>query len=227
MKAIQVIAFPYACGSLDSYSELSKVEGIDLIEYELPGRRSRISESFDNLKIIMNEAVTMINFNKPYIIFGHSMGGYIANEFCKYVEDNNLPTPYKLIISGQAPIQYEDARQINVNISKGDIKEYMSLLGGTPDEVLKNDELLNFYSEIFYQDILFIRKYKKENVSKVITSKLEVWYGQEDKQVSEEKVKKWIEYAESSCIFKKFNGEHFFIDDLFKNPDLTLRHICY
>ena len=58
----------YACGSLDSYSKLCHIDGIDLIKYELPGRRSRISEKLDSLNSVMIEVCNVINFNSPYVI---------------------------------------------------------------------------------------------------------------------------------------------------------------
>ncbi|AMG63686.1 MULTISPECIES: thioesterase II family protein [Staphylococcus] len=227
MTNIQVLAFPYACGSLDSYSKLCHIDGIDLIKYELPGRRSRISEKLDSLNSVMIEVCNVINFNSPYVIFGHSMGGYLANELCRFIEINKLHKPRKVIISGQCPVDNNnDSLEEYNELSLDNTKTYISLFNGTPKEIINNKELMEFYGEIFYQDMQFINQYKMNNSSKKVKSNVEVWYSDQDIHVKEENIMKWKDYAVNSCNFKKFKGDHFFINNIFQDPKLTFELLC-
>ncbi len=74
----------------------------DLIAMQLTGRENRFSEPLlDNISDIVDElSLNFYNYlDKPYILFGHSIGALISFEFTRTLR-KKAQQPKSLIISG-------------------------------------------------------------------------------------------------------------------------------
>lgn len=216
---IQLIALPYAAGSLRSYYSFNQVKAIELVKYELPGRGFRQSYKLSNLSIILKEVMEVIDFTRPYILFGHSMGAYIAYEICSYIEDKELPLPNKVILSAQIPPNNKKNTNTWQYLPKNEVINYLKKLGGTPDEILDNQELMELFSEVLNQDFAFLGSYFKSGWTEKVKSNLEIWYGEDDEFIDEKGITAWDQYTYGKCKYVKFQGNHFFIQQLFEQPE--------
>ena len=117
----------------------------------------------------------------------------------------------EIIISGQCPVDNNnDSLEEYNELSLDNTKTYISLFNGTPQEIINNKELMEFYGEIFYQDMQFINQYKMNNSSKKVKSNVEVWYSDQDIHVKEENIMKWKDYAVNSCNLKSLKEITFY-----------------
>ncbi|SCN36002.1 Thioesterase [Bacillus cytotoxicus] len=210
---------PYAAGSLRSYYPLKKVASVELVKYEVPGRGFRYSESFSDMASVVEEVVESIDFDRPYILFGHSMGAYITYEICSHIEKRKLNPPQKVILSAQLPPGGKREREVWNNLQKNEVIQYFKRLGGTPEEILTNQELMGLFTEMLNQDLTFLRTYFKNGWTEKITSDLEIWYGEDDEFINKEKIIFWKEYTSGKCKFVCFKGNHFYIHEIFEQPD--------
>lgn len=218
-ERVQLIALPYAAGSLRSYQPFNKVDGIELVKYELPGRGFRQSDQFSGLSTILAEVIEIIDFTRPYILFGHSMGAYITYELCSFIEKKELPLPSKVILSAQIPPSNKNDHRTWHKLSKNEVRQYFEKLGGTPDEILNSQELMEFFSDVLNQDFAFLRSYFKNGWTEKVQSNLEIWYGEDDDFIDEKGVAIWDQYTCGKCKYVKFQGNHFFIHQLFEQPE--------
>ncbi|SEL32619.1 thioesterase II family protein [Paenibacillus sp. OK003] len=218
--SVQVLALPYAAGSLRSYDSLKKVEGIELVKYEAPGRGFRHTQPFSDMSSVIAEVIEAIDFARPYILFGHSMGAYITYELCAYIEQEKLQRPQKVILSAQLPPSIKRKSDLWKSLTRKEATQYFKNLGGTLEEVLANQELMDLYTEVLNQDFTFLRTYFKNGWTEKVKSDLEIWYGEDDGFVNKETITIWDNHTLGKCKFVCFKGNHFFIHQLLAQPDL-------
>ncbi|WP_433945446.1 thioesterase II family protein [Paenibacillus sp. SN-8-1] len=217
--SVQWIALPYAAGSLRSYYPLTKVTGIELVKYELPGRGFRQFESLPSMSTVIEEVIDKIDFSRPYVLFGHSMGAYISYEVCSLIETKHLPPPKKVILSGQVPPNINRVTNFSREFSTQEAIAYFRGTGGTPDEVLENEELMELFSEMLNQDFRFLHEYLRGGWTEKVVSNLEIWFGDRDLLISDEHIYLWKKHTTGNCEFICFEGNHFFINDIISNPE--------
>ncbi len=215
---IQLIAIPFAGGSLNSYSQMKQIDGVTIINYELPGRGRRYEDSEYTMEKVKKEIIKQIDFTKPYILFGHSMGAFIAYETCALIEELNLNRPYKVILSAQIPPHCVDDQSYDREMDNASVVAYLRSMGGTPQEVLDSKELIDYYGKILKNDLTLLRKYLHNGWSPKVKSSIEIWNGIHDNMIQFSKVMKWKDVTLSECHIKSFEGGHFFINDLLNDP---------
>ena len=98
---VRLFCLPYAGGGAGLYRGWpdSFSEAIDVLPIALPGREMRFGEpAFDCLDTLvetMGEALRPL-VDRPYVLFGQSMGALIAHRFALWSADAGLPEPVHL-----------------------------------------------------------------------------------------------------------------------------------
>ena len=215
---VQLLVLPHAVGALGNYRHFKEVNNVHLIDYELPGRGSRLLEGVSDMNKIINEAISTIDFSNEYILFGHSMGAFIAYEICSSIEQRELPKPSKVILSGQNPPSKNKKIEEYKNVSIEEAREYFKDMGGTSREILNNNELMAIYTDILNQDLAFLNCYLKKFEFKMLKTNLEIWVGKEDKSILPKSYFEWNNYTIGNCKFFQFEGGHFFINKILSDP---------
>lgn len=228
LETVQLLAVPYAAGSLNSYQQMKKLSGYELLSYEMPGRARRYAESGYTMQDVVEEIVKTIDFAKPYLLFGHSMGAFIAYETCAYIERLQLKLPEKLIVSGQIPPDSVQAQLYEKEMTYQATLSYLKSMGGTPDEVLQNEELIHYYAKILKDDFSLLKHYFQDGCSASIETDIAVWCGKDDAMISTSEVRKWHQATAGRCTITDFEGGHFFINQVFGDLHGLERqlHVC-
>ncbi len=213
---VRLICFPYAGGNASTYAPWADMlpEDVELVAIQPPGRSSRISEK---LIYSMDEMVDGLCgaglplIDKPYVIFGHSLGSRIALEFMKRLMLFSMPMPVHYIASGsRAPhIAIQDKR-----LSELPEKEFMSelrVLNGTPEIVLKNQKLMELCVPILRADFSIGDNYCYQSATKFACN-ASVFNGLNDQGITGEQLSAWQQHFLPTLQFESFSGDHFFID---------------
>jgi surfactin synthase thioesterase subunit len=104
MQKAQLFFFHFAGGNIYSFNTITpRLKHVEAIPLELPGRGRRIQErllkNFDlAAKDLYNQVVPKLN-GAPLLIYGHSMGAYLALRVTRMLEEAGHPPAY-LIVSG-------------------------------------------------------------------------------------------------------------------------------
>ena len=105
--AMRLICLPHAGGGASSFHPLAALlpRDIEMLTVQLPGRESRLSEPpfrrMAPLVDALTDAIAPLLDDKPYALFGHSMGALIAYELGRAFERERLPLPRTTIVSGR------------------------------------------------------------------------------------------------------------------------------
>lgn len=219
-RRLRLIAFQFAGSNRHAYRLIQRrlAQHVELCCFELPGRGRRHAEA------LLTELPAMVaNVIDPiaecvrgfrYALFGHSMGALLAHLAGRRLLERGLPPPLRLIVSGSAapsqPLLTERHR-----LSPGDFLRELRTLGGCPDEVLNDAELVDLFLPVLRADFQALETYRAEPGAP-LPYPITMLRGTEDGEVARAGAEAWR--AETSGEFDAHDlpGGHFFI---FENLD--------
>ncbi len=216
MKKTRVYCIPHAGGSAMVYNKWNEFAGehIEIVPVELAGRGNRIREQlYETLDEAVDDVYRSIE-NKlddsPYVIYGHSMGSWIALELCFKIIQQKKSSPIMLIISGKEPPIKERCGKVIHRLNEDDFKEEMLKLGGTPEEVFDDEDLKNLFIPIIRSDYKIIETYDTKKILKKLPYPIILFNGIDD-DVTTDEVEGWRNYTSKKFEFFNFKGGHFFV----------------
>ena len=212
---LRLLCFPYAGGSSLIYREWQKAlpANIDVCAIQLPGRGHRLSEpAFTNLHELVKVAAEPLLsiLDRPYAMFGHSMGAMIAFELAHLLREKHGLEPAHLFVSSRrAP--HLPTERVTYNLPEAEFVSEINQLNGTPREVLEHPELMELLLPLLRADFELIQTYKY--VPKApLHCPVTVIGGSEDDEVSDDKLTGWREHTTGEFSLRIVPGDHFFIN---------------
>lgn len=222
MKRIKLFCIPYAggCGSLYYKWEKCLSPYIQLEPIELKARGKRFNERFyETLEEAVEDIFQNIKdkiLNNEYAIYGHSMGCLLAYELYYKIDNMNIRKPTHMFFSGyKAPSIKRKERDMHLLPDDEFIKKVIDL-GGTPEKVANNKELLNLVIPILRSDFRILDNYSYKDGRDKIQCDISVFNGKQDNIILEE-ILKWKEHGDKGFKVYNFDGNHFFINNNVKN----------
>jgi surfactin synthase thioesterase subunit len=212
--SVNLFCLPYAGGSKYSLFFLKKVlpKNIECHFLEYSGRGTRMHEPFaNNINEIVEDLFLKIAplLDKPYSIFGHSMGATLTYLLALRIRKAGKPDPLHLFLSGTDAPSVRSNKPLRYLLPKNELIDVVKELGGLPDEILAHEEMLEFFEPILRADFRVLEMYKYEP-SLPLQVPFTVMVGNKE-DMEEKDILKW--QTESSVPLKlfKFSGNHFFI----------------
>lgn len=213
----QILIFiPHAGGYGENYISWFKdfSNSIDCRYILLPGRGKRINEpmpsSINDMALQIALEINELE-NIPISIFGHSMGGIIAFELAKSIENQTNRELNKIFISGCRAPSTELKYKIG-HLNEEDFLREIIDFGGVDSGYQKNPELLEFFLPILREDINLCESYQYQHSSPVNTPVVVLW-GTADNLLYEEQVRAWTQHSFKKVTFFPFEGgNHFYFN---------------
>lgn len=209
-----VVCFHHAGGSAAYYRNWTlKKQGINFICTELPGKGTRMGEKFLNdfeeIKPMLCEAVKELVGDRPYIIFGHSMGAAIGFYVAHYMEKVYGRAPQKLIVAGRQAPDTEDENEFKSYMDDDALIRELEKYKATPKEILENEELLAFFLPSIRKDYELndSLQYQQETIDIPIVAHA----GTEDEGADKGIMEGWKRMTTQRFEVQEFDGDHFFI----------------
>ncbi|XP_048223757.1 S-acyl fatty acid synthase thioesterase, medium chain [Perognathus longimembris pacificus] len=162
----KLICFPWA-GSGSSYLAKWGEKMSDLIEVHavrFAGRESRFHEQFASDicqqadEII--DALLPIIHDQPFAFFGHSFGSCLAFVCALHLKEKYNVEPVHMFLSSATPFHsnYWRAQFSQINqLSEEQVKHHLLELGGTPNHIIHNKDLLDQWLPIIQADISILQ----------------------------------------------------------------------
>lgn len=211
-KEYVLVCFPFAGGSASAYKNWMQGLNymIDVCAIQLPGREDRIMEKpyKDMVKLVADITEEIERLNKKVILFGHSMGGKIAYEVAKKMEECGKG-PKLLIVSGSRVPNVPEPNPV-YQLSDDDFLEAIKRFNGMPREITEDRDLLNFFLPMLRADFELDEKYYSEDAV-VLNCPIIAFGGTEDTEADEDDISKWASFTLDKFAYKVFDGGHFFI----------------
>ncbi|MEO0776340.1 MAG: alpha/beta fold hydrolase [Bacteroidota bacterium] len=184
----------------------------ELHPLELPGRGARIAEPFlTDLNQAADDLVEQILQDldrRPFYLYGHSLGATTGLLATQRLEARGRP-PRHLIVSGNpgpCPEAKERHRYYN-GLSEAGFIEALREMGGLPDELLANRELLDFILPILRADFRLFTD--APTTYPPIQTPIDVIMGDREQLVG--MIDNWRHLTTGTFRSTVLEGHHFFI----------------
>jgi len=188
---------------------------IEMVAIQLPGRESRFTEPLtNNLNYIIKELNEGFDIykDKPFFVFGHSLGGIIAFEFVKSIHQHYSLYPRHIIISATKAPHFPFRMKPLSPLDDEALKEELKAYNGINERILENDELLSLFLPIIRSDFSISEKYCSADVTPLPCNILHL-SGSQDWTVNEEEIQGWATHTSGKFEHISFPGGHFFLKD--------------
>lgn len=213
---LNVFCLPFAGGNKYSYRDYKEKapSSINFISLEYPGRGARIREPLISdtsalVEDLYGSIAELVN-KDTYAIYGHSLGGLISYLLTRKLLENGHRPPVHLFVTGTTgPSSNSRTEKKRHLLPKNEFIQELKDLQGMPDEILNNDELLEYYEPILRSDFKASENYIYKNCDPLDIPITVITGSEED--MEEEDIKLWQKETKQIVHFKSFPGGHFFI----------------
>lgn len=211
---LNLICFPYAGGGAQLFNSWQAAFGdVQICAVQYPGRGSRVREpAFTDCQALVDAFVPhLLPFlEKPFALFGHSMGAIIAYEVACHLQQRHGLQLERLIVSGRRAPQIPLQEPPTYNLPDAEFIDELRRLNGTPQAVLDHPELMQLMLGIIRADFTLTQTYKYTPGPK-LSCPVSVFGGLNDSDVTREHLEAWCELTSNGCSLRMLEGDHFFI----------------
>ena len=216
-SVLRLFCFHHSGGGASAYfpwiEQLSP--HIELIAIQLPGRENRFTEPLiNNLNDITAHLAEGFRYyiDKPFFVFGHSLGALLSFEFIKAIHERYAVSPLHMIVSAtKAPHLPFRVKQLS-KLDDTCLKEELKIYNGIDERILHNDELLDLFLPIIRSDFSICENYRYID-SKPFPFDILALAGTNDPTVNDEELLGWSAYTSGKFNPVFFPGGHFFIKE--------------
>ena len=214
---IRLFCFPFAGGAASVYRTWPEAypQDVEVLPVQLPGREKRMREApFKHLDELLDAMVPILrpHLDKPFALFGHSMGAIIAYGVARRLIESGAPKPAHLFVSARAA-PHRVAREEPIHSMPGpQFVEALKKMGGTPPQVLEHKELMELVEPLLRADLQLNEGYVHRE-SSPLPCPLTAFCGAQDQEAEEEPMRAWEDMTAGTFRFHLFPQGHFFIDE--------------
>lgn len=213
--SVRLFTLPYAGGSAFVYQAWPKglAPAVELNAIQLPGRGGRLNEPpFKRMEPMVRAiaAEVLPHLDRPFSIFGHSMGAVVGFELARLLRREYNLEPLHLFVSGCSAPQYPAGRAPFHRLPREELLRELRRLGGTSQKVMHEEELLEMLLPALRADFEVLETYSYE-AEPPLGCPISAFGGLEDDYAGRESLEAWRAQTSSRFSLRMFNGDHFFL----------------
>jgi medium-chain acyl-[acyl-carrier-protein] hydrolase len=188
---------------------------LEVCSVQLPGRENRRKEQpfcrLSDLMPALTEAI-LPYLDKPFAFFGHSMGALIAFELARELRSTHGISPAHLFVSSHpAPDLPGSTRSMHKQSDRALLEE-MARLGGTPQAILSNYELMQLLLPTLRADLELCETYEYTSAPP-LDCPITAFGGSHDTKVTSADLRAWRSQTRGPFALVIYPGGHFFLLD--------------
>lgn len=221
-----VFCLPFAGGNKYSYRSYEKYcpSYLRLVTLEYPGRGSKLEKDLvTDLEALVDNLYDEIRnrLTDNYSIYGHSLGGQIANLLTQRIYQNKNMLPRHVFITGcKGPSTLHKREKILHTLAREEFIKELEVLNGIPKDLLSNEDFMNYTLPILRADFSMLEKYVYRTPAPSNVNYTIITGTSED--MTTEDIHEWRKETTGTIDFKKLPGDHFFI---FKHPHIIVEQM--
>lgn len=224
---IRLFCFHHAGGSAALYRLWPRaLPEFDICAVQLPGRASRLCDTPLNrlpaiVEALLPELLPLID--RPYALFGHSMGSAVAAYLARALMVGGAPAPEHLFVSGrQAPhLQYPDwtlKGKDDVQL----IDAVTAAFGGMPPEIAADPELVSLVLPGLRADLEALEAMSSARPLPMPLS-ISALGGSDDPYMGAQHMQTWSAWTSRGLSTRHLPGGHFYLDECLDELAALLR----
>lgn len=219
--AVRLYCLPYAGGSASAYRQWPVALGrdIEVAAVQLPGRESRIVEDPD-YDVADIAAAIQAHADRPYALYGHSLGGRHAFEIVRELRRAGAALPVTLYVGGtRAPhVRASGPFDQLSTLDDDELVRRVVAGGGLSEEIIAEPELVELLLPMMRADFRALDEYVFVD-DDPLPMPVVAFAARADSAVALPHVQAWARHAGAGLTVHEIDGDHFFLNDF--RPDGT------
>lgn len=213
----QLFCIPYAGAGASIYRAWPGAlrNAAEVWPVHLPGRERRLSEppaaTIQNLATLTARGIAA-HFDRPFVLFGHSMGALISYEVARALRHLGLRQPDALLVSGYGGPHLPDTRSPIHSLPDAAFKDAVVALDGTPQDVIENIELMELLLPLLRADFKLVETYEHGSEAPLDVP-IFVYAGSNDRDTPQEALDGWVHSTSRPVSITLFDGGHWYLRD--------------
>ncbi|MGW4562111.1 thioesterase II family protein [Streptomyces sp. NPDC004561] len=212
---IRLLCLPHAGAGATTYRSWGQGLPPDIAACPVqpPGReRRRGEEPFASVEPLAKELAGVIadSVRAPYALFGHSTGALCAFETVRELRRIDGPLPVHLFVSGRCAPQTPLVRHDLAGMDPAELADLLRRLGGTPEEVLAEPDLLALLQPLLAADFSVNEGYAHA-VEPPLDLPVTAFAGIDDRGADVSATEPWAVHTAREFVLHALPGGHFAI----------------
>jgi medium-chain acyl-[acyl-carrier-protein] hydrolase len=212
---LRLFCLPYAGGAASIYRQWPQLlpPHIAVHPIQLPGRENRFGEPpFTDMPSLVAALLPVLvpYLDRPFALFGHSMGAIISFELARALSAQGYTAPALLIASGHRAPQLPDRDQPIYQLPQPLFLERVQRLNGLPNEVAQHVELMDLLMPLLRADFQLVETYAYRDAPP-LDCPIVALGGVDDPAVHRDELESWRAQTRGNYTLHMFPGDHFFI----------------
>ncbi len=186
---------------------------MEVAALQLPGRGSRFQEvPYTALAPMLDAIVPSIVAlsDRPFAFFGHSMGACVAFELARRLRAGGGPMPVHIFVSGCVAPELLGDRPRRHDLPAGELIAQLRRLGGTPEEVLCDRELMALVLPLVRADFAVLETHR-HLPQPPLSVPIDALGGADDPVVSAAALDAWRGSTSKGFARRMYPGGHFYL----------------
>lgn len=213
--SLRCFCLPYAGGSARLFQAWGRYapSSVELFALELPGHGTRLTEPpLHRMEEMLAAIAQVIHplLDRPFVLFGHSMGALISFELARYCRRHGLPMPAHLYVSGHRAPQLPDPEPPVHTLPDAAFREKLTRLQGTSQAILDNDEFMALLLPVLRADFALCETYTY-TAEPPLPCPITAFGGTRDPATQRGRLRAWRLQTEAKFTSHVLPGNHFFL----------------
>ncbi|KST66334.1 thioesterase II family protein [Mastigocoleus testarum] len=222
---LRLFCFHHAGGGTLSFRNWADelFPAIEVYLIQLPGRERRLMESaFTRIEPLIQELKPAIipYLKQPFAFLGYSMGSLIAFELARSLRRDRFAHPQRgyreispnhLFVCARRAPQLPPTKKPIYELPESEFLQELRCLGGTPEEILANKELMALFIPTLRADFAVIETYNYYD-EPPLNCPITAFAGSEDTEASREELAAWSSQTAADFNLHILPGDHFFLN---------------
>ncbi len=213
---LRLICVPYAGGGASTFAPWARLfpPTVEVCAVQLPGRETRLGEApyrqFNPLIEATAQAL-LPYLDKPFALFGHSLGALICFELAHYLRRQASIQPTHLFVSGRRPPHMPSREPALHHLPDAAfISQVQQRYNGIPPVILQEKELLELFLPILKADFELLEDYQYTQAAP-LDCPISAFGGRQDGQALEHELADWFNQTKNAFSLIMLPGNHFFV----------------
>ena len=186
---------------------------VEVCPIQLPGRGTRMMEPpYSRLSLLVEALIQALLplLDKPFALFGHSLGSLVSFELARQIWANYQMRPVRLFVSAGPAPQIPRRNSPIHDLPEKEFLAELRRLNGIPAELLSNKELMDIVLPALRADFALFESYRYLS-GPPLNCPISTFGGLSDNRVNHDDLEAWREQTTGSFSIRMFPGDHFFL----------------